>query len=76
MVGVNMNHFDAQSHVHILNKIENSVHSGFKFLKQIKMDELHIDNKNHSATDVKTNMIVNLAFRSLNFSQKLVNLDC
>ena len=36
-----MNHFDAQSHVHIQNKIENSVHSGFTVLKQIKMDELH-----------------------------------
>ena len=38
MVGVNMNHFDAQSHVHIQNKIENSVYSGFTVLKQIKMD--------------------------------------
>ena len=29
-----------------------------------------IDNKNYSATEVKTNMSVNLAFRPLNFSQK------
>ena len=72
-----MNHFDAQSHVHIQNKIENSVHSGFTVFKANKNGWTSwIDNKNHSATDVKTNMIVNLAFRSLNFSQKLVNLDC
>ena len=72
-----MNHFDAQAHVHIQNKIENSVHSGFTVFKANKNGWTSwIDNKNHSATDVKTNMIVNLAFRSLNFSQKLVNLDC
>ena len=35
MVGVNMNHFNAQAHVHtrIQNKIENSAHSGFTVLK-------------------------------------------
>ena len=35
MVGVNMNHFDAQAHAHtrIQNKMENSVHSGFTVLK-------------------------------------------
>ena len=27
-----MNHFDAQAHVHIQNKIENSVHGGFTVL--------------------------------------------
>ena len=71
MVGVNMNHFGAQAHVHIQNKIENSVHSGLTVLKANKSGWTSwIDNKIHSATEVKTSMIVNLAFRPLNFSQK------
>ena len=31
-----MNHFDAQAHVQIQNKIANSVHSGFTVLKANK----------------------------------------
>ena len=69
MVGVNMNHFDAQANVHIQNKIENSVDSGFAVLKAYKNGWTSwIDNKNYSATEVKAIMIVNLAFRPLNFS--------
>ena len=41
MVGVNMNHFDAQAHVHIQNKIENVYTVVLQFRKQIKMNELH-----------------------------------
>ena len=36
MVAVNMNHFEAQAHVNIQNKIENSVRSGFAVLKANK----------------------------------------
>ena len=54
MVGVNMNHFDAQANVHIQNKIENSVHSGFAVLKANKNGWTSwIDNKNYSATEVQ-----------------------
>ena len=75
MVGVNMNHFGAQVNVeiytYIQNKIENSVHSGLTVLKANKNGwSSWIDNKKYSATEVKTNMIVNVAFRPINFSQK------
>ena len=67
-----MNHFYAQAHVHIQNKIENSVHSGLTVLKANKNGWTSwIDNKNHSATEVITNTIVNLEFRALNFSPKV-----
>ena len=53
-----MNHFDAQSHVHMQNKIENSVHRSFTVLKAYKHGWTSwIDNKNYSATEVKTNEV-------------------
>ena len=60
-----MNHFDAQAHVHIQNKFENSVHCVFTVLDANKNSQTScVDKKNYSATKVKTSMIVNIAFLS------------
>ena len=59
MVEVNMNHFDAQAHVHIQNKFENSVHCVFTVLKANKNRQTScVDKKNLFCHQSKNNPLL------------------
>ena len=73
LVEVNINHFDAQTHVWIQYKVNIVYAVVLQFWKQIKMGELQkvwmmmvkINNQNYPTTEVKKNKIDLLTSRPL-----------